>query len=131
MGLGLGPIGEGIAAKYLEKLGWKILYRNFKILPIGEVDIVAQDPSGVLVFVEVKTMTDYGPAALMPEDHANPAKLKRVARMGELFVAKHPELMDEEGGWRIDLVAIRHQGGELTENLNNVIITIYHNVGSG
>lgn len=47
--------GEKIAARFLEEKSFQILERNFRASRIGEIDIVALDPEGILVFVEVKT----------------------------------------------------------------------------
>ena len=49
----LGRAGEKRGAKFLKKLGYKILKTNYKT-PFGEADIVAKDGDTV-VFCEVKT----------------------------------------------------------------------------
>lgn len=49
----LGKIGEDAAAAYLDRQGYRICERNYRI-PLGEIDIIAWD-RGTLVFVEVKT----------------------------------------------------------------------------
>ena len=49
----LGSRGEEAAALYLERHGYKILARNFRV-PAGEIDIVAKT-GDTLVFAEVKT----------------------------------------------------------------------------
>ncbi|PIW74862.1 MAG: YraN family protein, partial [Candidatus Portnoybacteria bacterium CG_4_8_14_3_um_filter_44_15] len=49
-----GDLGEGIAAKYLENNGYKIIERNYR-KNWGEIDIVARKDD-CLIFVEVKTM---------------------------------------------------------------------------
>jgi putative endonuclease len=49
-----GRRGEKLAAKFLRRHGYKILYRNFRGRTGGEIDIVARD-GDTLVFVEVKT----------------------------------------------------------------------------
>jgi putative endonuclease len=52
----LGRRGEDLAARYLRKNGYKILYRNFRAPKGGEVDIVCRDKrANTLAFVEVKT----------------------------------------------------------------------------
>ena len=43
-----------MAARFLRRSGYKILYRNFKDRRGGEIDIVCRD-CDTLVFVEVKT----------------------------------------------------------------------------
>ena len=48
-----GKIGENIAVSYLEKIGYKIIDRNFECRQ-GEIDIVALD-NDIIVFIEVKT----------------------------------------------------------------------------
>ena len=52
----IGKIGEEIAVKYLENLGYTIIERNF-LSTQGEIDIVAKDKKE-LVFIEVKTRTN-------------------------------------------------------------------------
>ena len=49
----LGRLGEQLAAEHFERLGWRILDRNYQTR-LGEIDIVAVDRS-TLVFAEVKT----------------------------------------------------------------------------
>lgn len=49
----LGAAGEKMVALYLEKKGYQILDRNFRIKG-GEIDIIAQKDD-IIAFVEVKT----------------------------------------------------------------------------
>ena len=49
----LGQLGEDAAARYLKRLGYKILARGHDSR-LGELDIIAVD-SRTIVFVEVKT----------------------------------------------------------------------------
>lgn len=53
----IGKRGECAAVRYLEKIGFDILDRNWTC-PAGEVDIVARDMDAV-VFCEVKTRTSF------------------------------------------------------------------------
>lgn len=62
--LSLGRRGERIAAAYLRKNGYRVLYKNFRSKRGGEIDLVCRDcRAATLVFVEVKTRaTDaFGP----------------------------------------------------------------------
>lgn len=126
-----GQIGEEIAAKYLQDKGFKILGRNYHLRPYGEIDIVARAIDGTLCFVEVKTVVE-SDSGFVAEDHVGKAKLDKMKRMGELFSAKHPELVREERGWRLDVLAITIPAGirqeELTKNVISVIINTYENV---
>ena len=49
----LGRLGEQLAADHFERLGWRIVERNYQTR-LGELDLVALD-AGTLVFAEVKT----------------------------------------------------------------------------
>ena len=51
----LGRRGEDAAARFLKRLGYKILARSRRLAP-GEFDLVALD-GRTIVFVEVKTRT--------------------------------------------------------------------------
>lgn len=100
----LGLLGEQIASKYLENLGYKIIAKNFQC-KLGEIDIVALDSSTsseqVLVFVEVKARwsEEFG----LPEESITPWKIRKIARTGEYYRLLHPQSPDS---LRIDAVAI-------------------------
>jgi putative endonuclease len=49
-----GALGEKLAARFLRRNGYKILYRGFKGNQGGQIDLVCRD-GDTLVFVEVKT----------------------------------------------------------------------------
>ncbi len=49
----LGRRGEQLAAEHVERLGWRIVERNYQTR-LGELDLVAID-ADTLVFIEVKT----------------------------------------------------------------------------
>jgi len=52
--LSIGKQGERIAADYLKKNGYRVLYRNFHSKRGGEIDLVCRDcRATALVFVEV------------------------------------------------------------------------------
>jgi putative endonuclease len=54
----VGKRGEKIAIRFLQRSGYKVLFRNFRAKCGGEIDLVCRDRQAkVLVFVEVKTRT--------------------------------------------------------------------------
>ena len=52
----VGELGENLSVRHLRSVGYKVLYRNFRAVDGGEVDIVCRD-NQTLAFVEVKTRT--------------------------------------------------------------------------
>jgi putative endonuclease len=108
-----GKIGENLACQYLLKNFYLILARNHKER-FDEIDIIARDPRGILVFCEVKT-SNYNNSGFMPEDNLSAAKRQKMVRASEVFLARHPELVWEDAEWRVDLVAIVLDGGKLSD----------------
>jgi len=51
----LGRMGELLAKNWLVSRRWRILHSNWRCGRFGEIDIVARDDRGLLVFCEVKT----------------------------------------------------------------------------
>jgi putative endonuclease len=100
-----GNLGEDIACGFLKKRGFKILERNHKE-HFDEIDIIARSFDGILVFVEVKTMDVFLGSAILPEDHMTREKFRKIKRGCLMFIAKHPQIIDDKKGWRIDLIAI-------------------------
>jgi putative endonuclease len=54
-----GAAGERLAQRYLEARGLRILERNYRVArgrsrPGGEIDLIARDADGTIVFVEVR-----------------------------------------------------------------------------
>lgn len=102
----LGNLGENIACKFLISNGYRVVKRNYKI-GFDEIDIIAVDVDETLVFVEVKTgKVIKARNAFTPEDHMNSSKLKKIARLCQKFCGRHPSFINDEKGWRIDLIAI-------------------------
>lgn len=84
----VGKIGENLATKYLESLGYTIIERNF-VAKQGEIDIVAKDKAEI-VFIEVKTRTSaiYG----KPIDAVNEPKQKHLISTVKYYLySKHLE----------------------------------------
>ena len=98
----LGREGEEFAAGYLKRQGYWIQERNWK-QSFGELDIVAIAPDETLVFVEVKTTR---PGELSSEDEMTEAKLKQSRRTAALYANARPDLVDDDKGWRLDVIAL-------------------------
>jgi putative endonuclease len=76
----VGARGEKLAAKFLRKNGYKILYRNFvptKYGRGGQIDVVCRDDE-TLVFVEVKSLT--GADRIRPLDHLTGDQRRRISQ---------------------------------------------------
>lgn len=93
----LGIRGENLAARELQKKGYRILTRNFKT-PVGEIDIVARSGE-TLVFVEVKTRLYDEPT---PEEQVNPAKMHQLTKAAKFYLSRYPNPPPA----RFDVVAI-------------------------
>ena len=119
----LGNLGEDKACEYLVDNGYRVIARNYR-KPWGEIDIIAKANDRTLVFVEVKTIEAGGDAEnlkIRPEDNLTSAKLRKLIRTCELCVNANPEFLDEEKGWRLDLVA-------LTKIEKDFVINHYENI---
>lgn len=104
----LGKKGEDLAKRHLEKLGYKVLARNYRVR-LGEIDIVAED-SGTLVFVEVKTrseMTHGGPLEAI-----TPAKRMQLSKVALEYMGRHGR---HDCPARFDVVAILLSPGRAVE----------------
>ncbi len=119
-----GRKGEDLACLYLVKNKFKILRRNYRE-KFDEIDIIARSFDGVLVFCEVKTF--YGELdsvhGLIPEDNLTKAKLKKISRASQVFVAKHQNLISEKMGWRIDCIIV-----VIDKNADNHTVRYYENI---
>ncbi len=106
-----GDIGEDVSCKYLEKVGYKVLERNYW-KSWGEIDIVAEK-AGKLSFVEVKTVSrEMGSGgdksvtreAIRPEENFHAGKLKRLHRAIQTYLLQHK--VPESVPWQIDLACV-------------------------
>lgn len=85
-----GVAGEEIARRYLLSLGYRLIVSNFRSR-WGEIDIVAQDEKGDVVFCEVKS---FQPGAMVnPLEAVTPAKVRKISRTSEFFLVNYPQFL--------------------------------------
>ena len=95
----LGALGERLAARHVEGLGWSVIGRNVRV-GRGELDIVALD-GDELVIVEVRSRRI---GKLTPsETTVGPVKLARILRSARLYVE---DVLSYDGNWRVDVAAV-------------------------
>ena len=75
--------GEKLAKRFLEEREYEIINQNFRIRQ-GEIDIIAKEKSGTIVFVEVKTRTtiEYG----NPAEAVNENKVNHIVKTAKYFL---------------------------------------------
>lgn len=96
----LGQLGEDIAVRHLERLGYIILQRNYRCRQ-GEVDIIARDRDR-LAFVEVRARR--GTAFGTPKESVTARKQARLATVARRYLQEHG---CSDMDWGIDVVAVQ------------------------
>lgn len=113
----IGKKHEEEAANYLKSLNYKILELNFKLLPIGEIDIIAKDKD-TFVFVEVKYRknNNYG----TPAEFVTKTKQSKVIKTALCYLKKNRIKAD----FRFDVVSIC--GNEIDHIPNAFVANRYY-----
>jgi putative endonuclease len=94
-----GRRSELFAAAFLMLKGYRILGRRVKT-KVGEIDLVARAPSGLVCFIEVKARAD-GATAI---GSVGPRQQMRIAQAASLYLAARPNL--RRRGVRYDVVTV-------------------------
>lgn len=104
----IGKIWEDKACLYLKNSGITILETNYKVYRRGEIDIIGCDPSGTLIFFEVKyrKSTENG----MPQEAVDFRKQQKICNACDYYRASHEIGYDR--AVRFDVLAI--YGQEIT-----------------
>lgn len=113
-----GDSGEYQAAAFLARRGFRVLGRNVRLGRLGEIDIIALDSNGVLVFIEVKTRRDatFG----RPEEALTPSKIRTLANCAESW-RNLKGWVDRP--WRVDVIAIDFSTGKNeTRHIENIAL---------
>lgn len=82
----LGQWGERLAAEHLVSLGMEVLARNWRC-DLGELDLVARDVDGTVVFVEVKTRSGTGFG--VPAEAVGAVKARRLRTLACRWLLEH------------------------------------------
>jgi putative endonuclease len=101
----LGNEGERLAARYLRRLGFRILARRYRTV-LGELDLVARD-GACIVFVEVKTRRS--DVAGQPHEAVDTNKQAQLTRLALAFLKRY-RLLEQPA--RFDVVSIVWEGAE-------------------
>lgn len=109
----LGKWGEGVAGRFLQEKGYRLLDTNYRCR-WGEVDIVARE-GDQLVFVEVRTRrsVQYG----TPEESVTAAKARRLVATAQDYLRQRGQ---EGVEWRIDLIAINLDGDRRVQEIAHI-----------
>lgn len=102
----IGQLAESHVADALAARGWRVLGRNVRT-PCAELDLVAEDPGGALVLVEVKARGPLG--FLEGEQHLGARQRGRLERALEWLARREPRTR----ALRIDLAIVLQLRGEV------------------
>lgn len=103
----LGQYGEDLAAQHLVAAGMQVLDRNWRCRE-GELDAVARDVDGTLVFVEVKTRS--GTRFGEPAEAVGLIKARRIRTLACRWLTAHAPTGGTE--LRFDVISIVRPRGE-------------------
>jgi len=94
----IGNYGEKLACKFLKKLGYKIIDKNYRTRA-GEIDIITKDQKS-FVFVEVKTRSDarFG----HPEQNVHFHKMRHFQLSVQIYLLEN-NIRDP---FRLDVVSV-------------------------
>ncbi|MDP2921949.1 MAG: YraN family protein [Candidatus Omnitrophota bacterium] len=95
-----GKKGEAIAADYLNKQGYKIIERNYRIA-LGEIDIIAED-KGCICFIEVRSVNSR--TSGLAEETISKIKQRQISKAALAYIKKYRL---EDRSCRFDALCIR------------------------
>lgn len=105
----VGDEGEELACQFLEKVGYEILARNWfnkegKML--GEIDIVAKNLQGKIIFVEVKSRrisSQNLEKEVQPEEQITQQKMNKLQKIAENYISEN-DLWESD--WQFDAISV-------------------------
>lgn len=101
-----GKKGEEFCVKFLKKEKFKVLETNLRT-NFGEIDIIGMSKDKILVFFEVKTMSEgsINRIGMSPEDQMTRNKIAKFKRAAQFYANQHPNLI-KDVGYRLDVLAV-------------------------
>ena len=105
--IALGRWGEDLAAQHLVATGAVLLDRNWRCRE-GELDLVAREPDGTVVFCEVKTRSGTGFGE--PAEAVGPVKARRLRTVACRWLEQHRP--DGRRELRFDVVSVVRVRGQ-------------------
>ncbi len=108
-----GQLAEVAAARFLEAQHCIVLLRNYRCR-MGEIDIVAREPGGVLLIAEVRlrSRSDFGTAA----ESVTPRKQLRIMRACRHLLARQPAFA--RCAIRFDVIEVRPAPGSQSHEVH-------------
>jgi putative endonuclease len=79
----LGRWGEKRCERFLRRKGFTTIARNFTC-KLGEIDLIATENSGAIVFIEVRTRADE--SYIQAQETVTPKKQARLIRTAKYFL---------------------------------------------
>ena len=113
----VGELGEQLAADYLSRSGYSIVYRNWRSGK-HEIDLVVMD-ADQYVMVEVRTRRGKGYGS--PEESITRKKRERMRQAGLTFLLENGQELSD---WRLDVIAIEldaHNHAQRMDHYVNVV----------
>lgn len=80
----LGREGEEVAARFMERMGFRILGRNYRCR-YGEIDLIAEKQE-TIYFIEVKTRRSS--EAVSPLELISPVKKRHISRVAQYYLTR-------------------------------------------
>lgn len=115
----VGKSGEKVAGDYLKSIGYKILdsnYFNQRGYRIGEIDLIAEDKEGNIIFCEVKSRKGLR-GEVVPGENMTQSKFHKIIKSANYFLAKN-NLIGRN--WRVDLIEVYFSPFEEEAEINHV-----------
>lgn len=110
-----GNEGEDIACTFLRAQGIRILDRNVKSYRAGELDIIARDIDGTLLFIEVKLRRNNRSGA--PAEAVTFSKIQSICRAADYYRVSHG--IGSDTNVRFDVIAISLSADEKIDWIKN------------